>query len=386
MVFGRLLGQPAKTGGIPRQMDPGDAAAHIERLESAFSQISSVFTGRRNLNTVLEHVVRESLTCLRANRSTLFLHDPNSEVLKAQFTHVLEPRYQQVGVAEEKEMAKKSLRQGKPLLLAGPESFSDFFKYEERENKITSLMSVPLFVRGKAMGILSGLLINERYNFDGKSLRFFSSFANLASTAIELVQLQDEAKRGNDFRITYERYLDNILAQTQSLSDREQERIQDHISTIQAERKAEDREFLESQADERVPWAPGAILIKDEPGIERRKDERIEVMVRVEFDEEYCCFTGDLSRGGAFVLTQNPMDLGEEFDLKIHIPDGREPVEVGCKAIWTNKYGKESKGLRRGMGVKFLKLQPPDQIRIEEFIKAYKPEKISPKMIDKDGG
>jgi Tfp pilus assembly protein PilZ len=377
MVFGRLLGQSAKTGGVPRQMDPADAAAHIERLESAFSQISSVFTGRRNLNTVLEHVVRESLTCLRANRSTLFLHDPNSEVLKAQFTHVLDPRYQQVGVAEEKEIAKKSLRQGKPLLLAGPGSFSDFFKYEERENKITSLMSVPLFVRGKAMGVLSGLLINERYNFDEKSLRFFSSFANLASAAIELVQLQDEAKRGNDFRITYERYLDNILVQTQSLSGREQQRIQDHISTIQAERKTEDPEFLESQADERVPWAPGAILIKDEPGIERRKDERIEVMVRVEFDEEYCCFTGDLSRGGAFVLTQNPMDLGEEFDLKIHIPDGREPVEVGCKTIWTNKYGKESKGLRRGMGVKFLKLQPPDQIRIEEFIKAYKPKNFS---------
>jgi len=377
MVFGRLLGQSAKTGGVPRQMDPADAVAHIESLESAFFQISSLFTGHRDLNTVLEHVVRESFSCLRPNRSTLFLHDPNSEVLKAQFTQVLDPRYQQVGVAEEKEIAKKSLRQGKPLLLAGPGSFSDFFKYEERENKITSLMSVPLFVRGKAMGVLSALLINERYNFDEKSLRFFSSFANLASTAMELVQLQDEAKRGNDFRITYERYLDNILTQLQSLSDREQQRIQNHISTIQAERKAKDPEFLESKADERVPWAPGAILIKDEPGIERRKDERIEVMVRVEFEEEYCSFTGDLSRGGAFVLTQNPMDLEDEFTLKIHIPDGREPVEVGCKVVWTNKYGKESKGLRRGMGVKFLKLQPADQIRIEEFIKAYKPKNFS---------
>jgi uncharacterized protein (TIGR02266 family) len=93
-----------------------------------------------------------------------------------------------------------------------------------------------------------------------------------------------------------------------------------------------------------------------------------------------------LSLGGAFVLTQNPMDLGEEFTLKIHIPDGREPVEAECKVVWTNKYGKESNGLRRGMGVKFLQLQPPDQIRIEEFIKAYQPKKISPIMIDKDGG
>ena len=377
MVFGRLLGQSTKTGGDPREMGPADAAAHIERLESAFFQISSVFSARRDLNTVLEHVVRESFTCLRPNRSTLFLHDPTSEVLKAQFTHVLDPRYQQVGIVEEKEIAKRSFRQGKPLLLAGPGSFSDFFKYEERENKITSLMSVPLFVRGKAMGVLSALLINERYNFDEKSLRLFSSFGNLASTAMELVQLQDEAKRGDDFRITYEQYLDTILAQLQSLSNREQQRIQNHISIIQAERKAEDPEFLESRGDEKVPWAEGAIFLQDEPGIERRKDERIEVMVRVEFEEEYCCFTGDLSRGGAFVLTQNPMDLGDEFTLKIHVPDGREPVEVGCKVIWTNKYGKESDKLRRGMGVKFLKLQPAEQMRIEEFIKAYKPKTSS---------
>jgi Tfp pilus assembly protein PilZ len=71
------------------------------------------------------------------------------------------------------------------------------------------------------------------------------------------------------------------------------------------------------------------------------------------------------------------MDLGDEFSLRIHVPDGWQPIEVGCKVIWTNKYGKESKNLRRGMGVKFLKLQPEDQIRIEEFIKTYKPKILS---------
>jgi Tfp pilus assembly protein PilZ len=377
MVFGRLVGLSSQRASVPRSVDEFEATAHIERLELALFQISSIFTAHKDLNTILELFVKASFNCLGAHRSTYFLHDPDSGVLKAQFTQVLDPRYQQVGVAEEKEIAKNSLRQAKPLLLAGPGSFSDFFKYEERENKITSLISVPLFGREKAVGVLSALLINGRTNFDEKSLRLFSSFANLASTAMELVQLQQEAKRGNDFRITYERYLDNILAQLQSLSNREQQRIQNHISIIQVEEKAENQKFLESKTDEKVPWAQGAILLQGEPGIERRKDERIEVMVRVEFEEEYCCFTGDLSQKGAFVLTQNPMDLEDEFTLKIHMPDGREPIEVGCKVIWTNKYGKESKGLRRGMGVKFLKLQLAEQIRIEEFIKAYKPKTSS---------
>ena len=373
-------------GGVLKSLDQKEALSHIERLESAFFQISSLFSSQKDLNTILEQVVRESLTCLRANRSTIFLYDPTSEVLNAQFKHALDPRYQQVGAVEEKEVAKKALRQGKPLLLAGPESFFDFFKYEDRENKITSLMSIPLFAKGKERGVLSAVLVNERYYFDEKNLGFFSTFANLASTAMELVHLQDEVQRGNDFRNTYERYLDTILSQLQSLSEREQKRIHTHIAVIQEEQKVDNREFLENEANESVPWTQGAIILKDESGRERRKDERIEVMVRVEFEEEYCCFTGDLSKGGAFVLTPNPMDLEDEFSLKIHMPDGREPIEVGCKVIWTNKYGKQSKNLRRGMGVRFLKLQPQYQIRIEEFIKAYKPKTFSQKMIKKDCG
>jgi len=364
-------------GGVLKSLDQTEALSHIERLESAFFQISSLFGVHKDLNTILEHVVRESLNCLRANRSTLFLYDPTSDVLNVQFTHALAPRYQRVGLVEEKKVVKKALRQGKPLLLAGPESFSDFFKYEERENKITSLMSIPLFACGKAMGVLSALLINGRYDFDEKSLRFFSSFSNLASAAMELAHFVEEAQAGKDFRITYEQYLDNILSQLQTLSDREQQRIQTHIAVIQAEQKVENREFLEGKANESGPWTRGSILLQEDPGIERRKEERIEVMVQVEFEEEYWCFTGSLSRGGAFVLTQNPMDLEDEFSLKIHVPDGREPIEVGCKVIWTNKYGQQSKDLRRGMGVKFLKLQPQDQIRIDEFTKAFKPQVFS---------
>ena len=373
MVFGKIIGKSTQMGCVPKRLDQAEALAHIERLESAFFRIGSVFAAHKDLNTILEQVVRESLNCLRANRSTLFHYDPEKGSLKAQFTHALDPRYQQVGLVEEKEAAKKALKEKKPLLLAGPESFSDLFKYEKRENKITSLMSIPLFIKGKAVGVLSALLINQRYSFQERNLGLFSGLANLALVAMELADLNEEAREGKNFRITCERNLDNIMGLLHGLSERGQQGTQNQISIIHAERKAEE---AESKPNEKVPWAQGSIFLKHEPGIERRKDERIEVMVPVEFEEEFCCFTGDLSRGGAFILTQNPMDLEEEFTLKMHMLDGREPIEVECKVIWTNKYGKESIGLRRGMGIKFLKLQPAEQIRIEEFIKAYKPKII----------
>ena len=128
---------------------------------------------------------------------------------------------------------------------------------------------------------------------------------------------------------------------------------------------------VKTETNEKIPWAQGFIFPKENSAINRRKDERIEVTVRVEFDEEYWGLTQNLSNGGAFILTPNPMDLGDEFLLKLHIANGGEPVEVACKVVWTNIYGKETEALRRGMGVKFLELRPEDQNRIQEYINNY---------------
>jgi uncharacterized protein (TIGR02266 family) len=368
MVFGRLLGKQSKTGGPLRGLDSTEALEYIDGLETAIFQVSSALKSYKDPNKILEVISQESIHCLRAHRSTIFFLEAKGEALKIKFTHALDPRYLQVGLVEEKEIAKRTLRQGSPLLLSGPESFSRFFKYEERDNKITSLLSIPLLAKGKPVGVISVVLINGSYPFDERSLRCISSLANFASHAVEIANLLEEVQKGSEVRTAYEGHLDTILNQLQSLSQKEQQRIDTHIIMIKAEQEVDDNEFLEYKTNGKVPWVQGAVILKDE----RRKDEKAEIKVRVEFDEEHWGVTEGLSMGGAFVLTTNPMDLGEEFLLRIHIPDGREPAEGECKVVWTNKYGKESNNLRRGMGIKFLNLQEENRIRIEEFIKAFK--------------
>jgi Tfp pilus assembly protein PilZ len=71
--------------------------------------------------------------------------------------------------------------------------------------------------------------------------------------------------------------------------------------------------------------------------------------------------------GTAFVRTPNPMELGDLFALKLYLNDGREPLTVQGKVIWTNQYGQDKKHLRRGMGVKFMKLQTEEQKRIGDY-------------------
>ena len=181
MVFGKLLGKQSKTGGPLSGLDAAEALEYIDRLESAMFQISSALKNYKESTKILEIISQESLHCLRAHRSTFFSLEPNGEAFKIRFTHALDPRYQQVGLVEEKEIAKRALRQGSPLLLAGPESFSRFFKYDERDNKITSLLSTPLLAKGKPQGVMSAALINGTYTFDERSLKCISSLVNFAS-------------------------------------------------------------------------------------------------------------------------------------------------------------------------------------------------------------
>jgi GAF domain-containing protein len=171
MVFGKLLGKQSKPSGPLSGLDAAEALEYIDRLESAMLRISSALKSYKDSAKIMEIISQESLHCLRAHRSTFFSLEPNGEALKIKFTHALDPRYQQVGLTEEKEIGKRALRQGSPLLLDGPERFSRFFKYEERDNKITSLLSTPILANGKPQGVISVALINGTYIFDERSLK-----------------------------------------------------------------------------------------------------------------------------------------------------------------------------------------------------------------------
>ena len=228
MLLEKVLGQLLKNGKPPVGCKETEGVAQSVRVEAAFFRISCALRVDGELSTILEVIARESLNCLKANRSSIFCLDAHVEILKTQFSYFLDSRYQQVGLVEEKEMAQKALIQSQPLLLKNQESISGLLN-ADRENKIHSLMCIPLLARGKPRGVISVVLINEIYNFDEKNLRLFSSFANLASTAMELAELREETLKRDNLGNTYGGYLDSILEKLRNLSEKEQPVIHTHI-------------------------------------------------------------------------------------------------------------------------------------------------------------
>ena len=81
----------------------------------------------------------------------------------------------------------------------------------------------------------------------------------------------------------------------------------------------------------------------------------------------------NLSVGGLFVKTSEPLNLGEKLNLKIFLPDKEKELELSGEVIWTNREERmtpEGK-LPPGMGVKFLTLSTKDKIRISINILRY---------------
>lgn len=352
MIFKKFLGQSPKGEVINKD---AEEERHLRDEIRSLFLISSEISAQKDLNKILELIARESLTSLKAHRSTIFSLDEKSGVLKTQFTFSSDSLNEQAGLFEEKEVARKALKQQKPLLLREPKDFAEFFKYQERDRKITSLLSIPFSLQAKATGAISVILINGGRRFDEGDLRLLSVFANHISFAAEKDYLHEEIRKGINFRKEYERYLDDILGQLHNLSNKEQQRIEEHIGSL-------------LPAEEKISGINGAVALTGELGIHSEQGELLDEILRVEIEDESLSMADDLVGGGLFIRTPNPLDLGDQFPMKLYFSPGEKPIELTCKVIWTNKYGHETKDLRRGMGVKFLNIEPEIQKRVEDYL------------------
>jgi Tfp pilus assembly protein PilZ len=93
----------------------------------------------------------------------------------------------------------------------------------------------------------------------------------------------------------------------------------------------------------------------------RRRHPRVPLATQI-----YCqecmslAFSRDVSRGGMFVETRDPLPIGSEITLRFHLNDSG-PIVVALAEV---KYHVT----KLGMGVHFLELSPADRKRIDDYV------------------
>ncbi len=90
---------------------------------------------------------------------------------------------------------------------------------------------------------------------------------------------------------------------------------------------------------------------------DRRRDFRAPIELKVEYrrlNTFFADYTKNISRGGTFIGTERPLDIGTEFVFALGIPQLEEPLRLRGKVMWTTSTDDASKANPAGMGIEFL--------------------------------
>ena len=167
--------------------------------------------------------------------------------------------------------------------------------------------------------------------------------------------------------------MDEIVTQVQNLSLQDRQSLEEHFVILQETPEANGECILQGQTGDKIPWVRGDILLLLQSASVDQAEEA-NIAVQVEFREDYWKLTESLNHGkeGAFIQIADPLELGDQFPMVLYMPNGGEPIQVQCRVTWTNKYGKVTEDMGKGMAVKFLNLQPENKKKIDEFVQREK--------------
>lgn len=101
-----------------------------------------------------------------------------------------------------------------------------------------------------------------------------------------------------------------------------------------------------------------SVKLSQDVGKQRRKHPRANINWPVSMETSngtIVAVVKDISLGGAFICSKEPLPIGEVFYLTMTGPDN-EPVTATAEVVWSNVNVPNEKVINRGMGVRFIKM------------------------------
>ena len=99
---------------------------------------------------------------------------------------------------------------------------------------------------------------------------------------------------------------------------------------------------------------------------EKRLYKRIRKIIKCEVHSDGLTFSStiDISNGGMFISTPEPLLADSEIELVLYLP-GEDPMELKARVKWARDTDSEND--RAGMGVQFLNISQDQQSLLDAF-------------------
>ena len=126
-------------------------------------------------------------------------------------------------------------------------------------------------------------------------------------------------------------------------------------------------------------------------GSDRRRELRAPIELRVEYkrlNTFFADYTKNISRGGTFIGTERPLEVGTEFVFALDLPTLSEPLRLRGRVMWTTTADEASKANPAGMGIEFQYDSPAERRAMEKIVEDLVVKQLGPhlaaKLLSKD--
>ncbi len=109
---------------------------------------------------------------------------------------------------------------------------------------------------------------------------------------------------------------------------------------------------------------------------ERRHEQRAPIELRVEYkrlNTFFFDYTKNISKGGTFIKTDKPLDIGTVFLFKLQLPAQAAPLAFRGEVRWVVREGEPlppgiAAGHEQGMGIRFVYDNAEQRLTIERIV------------------
>jgi len=100
---------------------------------------------------------------------------------------------------------------------------------------------------------------------------------------------------------------------------------------------------------------------------------RIEIMFK-EYASFIKVYMPNVTNGGLFIRTDNPLPLDTPIQLRMRLPEETEDIEVDGRVVWTFVKGSKKAFLPKGMGIQFVNMRPEYSHKIKTIVDRFRKE------------
>ena len=119
---------------------------------------------------------------------------------------------------------------------------------------------------------------------------------------------------------------------------------------------------------------------------DQRHAGRSPIELRVEYkrlNSFFADYTKNISKGGTFIRTDRPLDIGTDFLFKLGIPGLAEPLVLQGKVQWIVTPEQASEEQEAGMGIGFVFKSEADRKRVEGAVETLMVESLGDVLFDR---